>query len=424
MARALEVVARLIADGKARQIVVMAGAGISTASGIPDFRSPRTGLYANLKKYKLPYPEAIFDINFFKRRPSAFYALAKELYPTGKYRPNIAHYFFRLLYQKRILRRVYTQNIDGLERVAGVPPSKLVEAHGTFATARCLQCGRPVPARVVKTAIDHGKVARCFRCKGLVKPDVVFFDEALPQKFWRYREDIPKSDLIFVMGTSLETQPFSKLVAASRPNTPRILLNKHPVGPFKQRHKPNDLVALGDISCLIRELCTLLGWTDDLENLMLEAELKRIDYIGLGTTELITKSGHSQDELKNCDTPRHLEIFAQPSPYSPLVSKAGFDKELNVDRCVVYSGLATAPASPELPNDRCRKAAKFFVGYLDVTHANMTRLRHCRFSSVPPYRSDDEEDLKSRGYTPNMHKADAGLLSDALSEMRLTVDSR
>lgn len=81
-----------------------------------NLRSPKTGIYSNLKKYHLPYPEAIFDLNYFKMRPGAFYALARELYPTGKYRPNIAHYFFRLLNQKRLLRRVYTQNIDGLER--------------------------------------------------------------------------------------------------------------------------------------------------------------------------------------------------------------------------------------------------------------------------------------------------------------------
>ncbi|VDN40730.1 unnamed protein product [Dibothriocephalus latus] len=79
-------------------------------------RSPKTGLYANLQQFNLPYPEAIFDLGFFKRRPKAFYTLAQELYPSGRYRPNVTHYFLRMLHEKSLLKRVYTQNIDGLER--------------------------------------------------------------------------------------------------------------------------------------------------------------------------------------------------------------------------------------------------------------------------------------------------------------------
>ena len=78
--------------------------------------TPGTGLYYNLQKYRLPYPEAIFDIDFFRQNPEPFFALAQELYPSGKYRPNAAHYFVRLLHDKGLLLRMYTQNIDGLER--------------------------------------------------------------------------------------------------------------------------------------------------------------------------------------------------------------------------------------------------------------------------------------------------------------------
>ena len=80
------------------------------------YRSPGTGLYANLKQYKIPYPESIFDLDYFEGNPKPFYTLAKELYPTGKYRPNYVHYFLRLLHEKGLLLRIYTQNIDGLER--------------------------------------------------------------------------------------------------------------------------------------------------------------------------------------------------------------------------------------------------------------------------------------------------------------------
>ncbi|XP_025930376.1 NAD-dependent protein deacetylase sirtuin-2, partial [Apteryx rowi] len=111
---------------------------VLAAAGIPDFRSPGTGLYANLQSYKLPYPEAIFEINFFKQHPEPFFALAKELYP-GQFKPTVCHYFMRLLKEKGLLLRCYTQNIDTLERVAGLEPDELVEAHGTFFTSHCLR---------------------------------------------------------------------------------------------------------------------------------------------------------------------------------------------------------------------------------------------------------------------------------------------
>jgi NAD-dependent deacetylase sirtuin 3 len=103
-------------------------------------RTPGTGLYDNLKQFKIPYPEAIFDIEYFSSNPKPFFTLAKEIMPSIKYKPNKIHYFLRLLQEKRLLQRLYTQNIDGLERTAGIITDKLVEAHGTFSSARCLGC--------------------------------------------------------------------------------------------------------------------------------------------------------------------------------------------------------------------------------------------------------------------------------------------
>ncbi|XP_008051105.1 NAD-dependent protein deacetylase sirtuin-3, mitochondrial [Carlito syrichta] len=137
----LEDIAALIQARVCQRVVVMVGAGISTPSGIPDFRSPGSGLYSNLQRYDIPYPEAIFELSFFFHNPKPFFTLAKELYP-GNYRPNVIHYFLRLLHDKGLLLRLYTQNIDGLERVSGIPTSKLVEAHGTFASATCTVCRR------------------------------------------------------------------------------------------------------------------------------------------------------------------------------------------------------------------------------------------------------------------------------------------
>jgi NAD-dependent histone deacetylase SIR2 len=118
-----------------KRIVVMTGAGISTSAGIPDFRSPDTGLYANLARLDLPYAEAVFDISYFRNNPDPFYVLAKELYP-GKFYPTISHAFIALLEQKHMLQMLFTQNIDCLERKAGVPGEKIVEAHGCYADSR------------------------------------------------------------------------------------------------------------------------------------------------------------------------------------------------------------------------------------------------------------------------------------------------
>lgn len=109
------------------------------AAGIPDFRSPKSGLYHNLEKYNLPHPQAIFELDFFIDNPEPFFVLAKQLMPVG-FKPTPSHYFIRLLWEKGLLLRHYTQNVDTLERVAGLPDDVLVEAHGTFHTGHCLKC--------------------------------------------------------------------------------------------------------------------------------------------------------------------------------------------------------------------------------------------------------------------------------------------
>jgi len=96
----IEAVANGIKAGKFTNIIVMSGAGISVSAGIPDFRTPGTGLYDNLQKYNLPYPEAIFEISYFKKNPKPFFLLAKELYP-GNFAPTPTHYFVKLLEKKR-----------------------------------------------------------------------------------------------------------------------------------------------------------------------------------------------------------------------------------------------------------------------------------------------------------------------------------
>lgn len=244
-----------------KKIVTMVGAGISTckkkvrniplrskvadktelmiifveifslsAAGIPDFRSPNTGLYHNLQKYDLPYPTAVFEIGFFRKNPKPFFALSKELYP-GNFRPTPCHYFVRLLHEKGMLLRHYTQNIDTLEHVAGIPSEKLVEAHGTFHTNHCISCRKEYSMEWAKEQIFADNVPTCTTCKGIVKPDIVFFGEDLPHKFYVLPDkDFKECDLLIIMGTSLEVQPFGGLITRPDKQCVRLLINRELVG--------------------------------------------------------------------------------------------------------------------------------------------------------------------------------------------------
>uniref|UniRef100_UPI00358ED4A8 NAD-dependent protein deacetylase sirtuin-2 isoform X1 n=1 Tax=Myxine glutinosa TaxID=7769 RepID=UPI00358ED4A8 len=284
-------IAKYIQSGKGKRILCMVGAGISTSAGIPDFRSPGSGLYHNLQKYNLPHPQAIFEMSYFKMNPQPFFTLAKELYP-GEFKPTFSHYFMRFLQDKGLLLRCYTQNIDTLERVAGITGDNLVEAHGSFHTSHCLSCGKVFTLTWMKEEIFKDKVPVCDECEGLVKPDIVFFGESLPQRFFQcIQKDCSDCDLLIIMGTSLVVQPFSSLTNRVSETTPRLLLNMERSGQtdpimaalglgsgmdFDSENAYRDVAWLGkcDDGCLA--LAELLGWKEEFEALV-TAEHSRID---------------------------------------------------------------------------------------------------------------------------------------------------
>ena len=275
-------VARYIEDGKAKNIITMAGAGISTSAGIPDFRIPGTGLYDNLQKYNLPYPTAVFDIRYFEETPKPFYTLAKELYP-GSFDPTPSHYFVKMLEEKGLLLRHFTQNIDTLERVAGISDEKIVEAHGAFHTGHCIRCRKEYSQDWIKDLIFKDEIPTCLLadCGGFVKPDIVFFGEGLPEKFVKCTEsDFKNCDLLIIMGTSLTVQPFASLINEVGMNVPRVLINMEKVGivsdpniigdtgmMFDSPKNFRDVAILGpcDDGCL--SLADKLGWKEDIQNL-------------------------------------------------------------------------------------------------------------------------------------------------------------
>uniref|UniRef100_A0A7M5X5M1 Deacetylase sirtuin-type domain-containing protein n=1 Tax=Clytia hemisphaerica TaxID=252671 RepID=A0A7M5X5M1_9CNID len=145
---------------RSENIVVVCGAGISTPSGLPDFRSEGTGLYDNIEDYELTTPTDVFDLRFFNHNPRPFFRLAKSLYP-GNFAPNKVHYFLKLLSVKDKLRRIYTQNIDTLEAIAGVPDKEIIFAHGSFHTATCMNCSAKYKADDIKDEIMNEQIPLC-----------------------------------------------------------------------------------------------------------------------------------------------------------------------------------------------------------------------------------------------------------------------
>jgi len=274
----LEGVADLIKRGEAKRIVVAAGAGISVSAGIPDFRTPGTGLYDNLKKYDLPSPEAIFELGYFQKKPAAFYRLAKEMWPSN-FKPTKTHHFIALLHKKRLLGRCLTQNIDSLEAQAGLPRHMIVAAHGNFDGAHTVPSGRRVDVEEVRQAVmedgEEGWKALRDRHGELVKPSIVFFGESLPEAYFEsVQDDLPACDLLIVMGTSLAVEPFADVVNKVPRDTPRLLLNRdkvrgaYPGFNFDSKSNTRDVAHLCDVDDGVEELARLLGWKDDLDALM------------------------------------------------------------------------------------------------------------------------------------------------------------
>lgn len=144
---------------------------------------------------------------------------------------------------------------------------KIVEAHGSFAHHHCIECKSSYPEALMKTAISKAEVPHCLtpQCNGLVKPDIVFFGEQLPEEFHKNRSLPSAADLCIVMGTSLSVQPFASLPSFCEEGVPRVLINLERVGGLGSR--ADDVLILGDCDAGVRKLATALGWESDLEAL-------------------------------------------------------------------------------------------------------------------------------------------------------------
>ncbi|KAI0518100.1 DHS-like NAD/FAD-binding domain-containing protein [Xylaria bambusicola] len=338
---------------KSRNIVVLTGAGISTSLGIPDFRSKETGLYSQLEKLGLGIndPQEVFNIDVFRDDPTIFYTVAKDILPaTKKFSPT--HAFIAMLQNQGKLLTNYSQNIDNIEANAGIRPEKLVQCHGSFATASCQRCRHKVRGDTIFDDIKAGRIPRCGKCitalrakgigppkrkrssnsssskksrrsfddfddddddgaydipqAGVMKPDITFFGEPLPDEFSKrlVKHDRNLVDLVIVIGTSLKVAPVSEVVPFLPPHIPQIYISRTPVS-----HINFDIDLLGDCDIVVAELCRRAGW--DLNHPMVPPN-QRIDISlepGYNSRHIFTLA---EDPKPDLDPVTQVEEAPQP----------------------------------------------------------------------------------------------------------------
>ncbi|KAH7397114.1 DHS-like NAD/FAD-binding domain-containing protein [Pyrenochaeta sp. MPI-SDFR-AT-0127] len=338
--------AKLLLERK--NIMVITGAGISTSLGIPDFRSKNTGFYSRLLQMGYDEPEQVFDIRNFDEDARTFYALAGDIIPDlDKWTPT--HEFIRLLQDKDKLLTNYTQNIDNVEAHAGIRKEKLIQCHGSWASATCRKCKYKVPGEDIFDSVRAQKPAECKLCvaeiaaqqpgkkrkrasngngsrkkrssdedsesdgaydipqPGIMKPDITFFGEALPNDFFDRLKDVDKDkvDLVIVMGTSMKVAPVSEIPNFLPRNVPQIYISRDPI-----HHINFDINLLGDCDVIVAELARRAGW--ELKHKMIpegqQMEVNTIDDVehtfGIKVRSLVPTTTNGvrnelQSEVKN-----------------------------------------------------------------------------------------------------------------------------
>jgi NAD-dependent deacetylase len=233
---------------RAKNAVALTGAGISTESGIPDFRSPG-GLWTRVDPGE-------FSIDRFLQNPARFWRLHCDLKASGDFNlaaasPNRAHYALAKLEQMGIMKCVITQNVDNLHQRAG--SVEVVEFHGNLLRASCMKCRSLEPIEDVEARINAGteETPRCAKCGGLVKPDAVFFGEAIPGKALAISQiQTQKCDVLLVVGTSLQVFPAAQIpLSAKLKNPPAFVIevNREPSALHRQVADVLLLGGAGDI---------------------------------------------------------------------------------------------------------------------------------------------------------------------------------
>lgn len=210
---------------QASYAVALTGAGVSTESGIPDFRSPESGMWQQVDPFK------VASIEGFRKDPQSFYEFwSWRFAKLTEAKPNVTHIALAELERKGILKALITQNIDNLHHQAG--SKKIYEVHGNYTRGLCIECHKRYEITALFEKVKQSKVPYCDDCYGLLKPDVVLFGELLPVDFYESVAEVKRADLLLVLGTSLEVYPVAELVPqAKRSGAKIVILNREPT-PF------------------------------------------------------------------------------------------------------------------------------------------------------------------------------------------------
>jgi NAD-dependent deacetylase len=233
----------------ARCAIALTGAGISVPSGIPDFRSPGTGLWEKVD------PMEVAHIDVFRRDPKRFWSYYRPRFGMLEDKqPNRAHHVLAELESRGMLEAVITQNIDRLHTKAG--SRRVIEVHGTIETGSCISCASSYPLDQLEELFDDDGVARCRGCEGPVKPDVVLFGELLPERAMEEAYALAgRADLLLCVGSSLEVYPVASLPAlAARSGAKLAIVTKGPTPYDGEAEVRLDGDVVEDLEALLAEL--------------------------------------------------------------------------------------------------------------------------------------------------------------------------
>lgn len=232
-----------------RHVVALTGAGVSTPSGIPDFRSPSSGLWTKVD------PMVVASIWGFHSSPEVFYRwfmpVARQIRAA---KANPAHYALAQMERLGRLQTLLTQNIDALHQQAG--SRNVVELHGHLRSATCLECRFSVATEEIWPIAERGQVPRCPQCGGLLKPDVTLFGEPLDYESLRTaQEEALRCDLLLAIGSSLEVEPAADLpFLARRRGATIVLINRQPT----EADAIAEVVVRGDVASVLPQIVSLL----------------------------------------------------------------------------------------------------------------------------------------------------------------------
>jgi NAD-dependent deacetylase len=235
--------------GHSRKVVALTGAGVSTPSGIPDFRSPSSGLW------EIVDPR-IFTTQFFKESPREFYEVGHQFVPSIlAAKPNEVHLLLANLEQKGLIAGLVTQNIDGLHQKAG--SKRVFELHGNLRQAFCVDCRSVFPIEKVSTLLNQGQFPPlCTLCGGVLKIDVILFGDPMPIDFAAALDFVKDADLFLVMGTSLSVHPANLIPERAVDGFARLIIINREKTAFDHLA---DVVVNEDLIEFSRKLASLLS---------------------------------------------------------------------------------------------------------------------------------------------------------------------